>query len=105
MAYDNQSAVISLSADGELVPAVAGKRIVVLGYVIVNNVATAQTVSFQSASTDITGIMGLPSSIGGGISAHAAHGRCLFKTNKGEALNLNVSAATAVAGHVYYMYV
>jgi len=102
--YDNESAKIALSADGELVPAVAGKRIVVFGYVLVNNVATAQSASFQSAATDLTGVMGLPSSIGGGISAHAAKDRCLFKTAEGEALNLNLTAATAVAGHLYYAY-
>jgi hypothetical protein len=100
-----KTAVISASASGntEVVAAVAGKRIRVLQYRLV--CGGDVTVKFRSASTDITG--GMPFATNGGISAGApvqtpAGLLFEFQTAPGEALNINLSAAIAVGGHLTY---
>jgi hypothetical protein len=67
----NQSAAFdaNTAAAQTAVAAVAGKRIVVYGYALVNGVATAQTIQFKSASTtNLSGVMSLPSAVGGGVA-------------------------------------
>lgn len=102
----NQSAVINASSSGDntVVSAVPDHRIVVTTYAVVNNVATAQAVTFKSgSSTSLSGAMQLPQAIGGGlVAASGASDVSLFQTAPGEALVANLSAATAVAGHVSY---
>jgi hypothetical protein len=108
VASDVQSAAIGIAATGDVVPAVAGKRIQVLGFFIANSVATAQAITFKSgaAGAGLTGAMALPSSIGGGTPIYSGdHAMPLFFTDIGAALNLNLSAATAVAGWVTFRYV
>lgn len=108
MALGNQSAVISAAtaADQTIVPAVAGKKIAVLGYVVVNGVATGQTITWKSGSTAISGAMPLPQSVGGGLSVPAGHPQVgYFTTAESAALVLTMSAATQVSGHVAYKYV
>lgn len=100
-----KTAVITASASGatQLVAAVAGKRIRVLHYRLM--ASGAVSVKFQSASTDITGLM--PFAANGGISAGAPSiipaGLIFeFQTEPGEALNINLSGAVAVGGYMLY---
>jgi hypothetical protein len=108
MPSDVQSAPIAVSAaaDNLIVAAVAGKRIQVLGFVVANAVATAQAITWKSAANALTGAMALPSSIGGSLPVDSGdRDVALFVTNPGEALNLTLSAATAVGGWVTFRYV
>jgi hypothetical protein len=102
-----QFAAISTSSSGDntIVAAVTGQKIKVLNYVVTNSVATAQAVTWKSgASTSLSGAMGLPSSIGGGIAMAGTGGEVpSLATAAGQALVLNLSAATAVAGHIAYI--
>lgn len=90
----------SSSGVTNLVALTAGKRIRVLQYTLV--AAGAVNVKFQShtAPTDITGLMDLSGN--GGVSC----GYCpvgLFQTIAGEALDINLSGAVAVGGHLVYV--
>jgi hypothetical protein len=102
----NQSAAFdaNTAAAQTAVAAVAGKRIVVYGYALVNGVATAQTIQFKSASTtNLSGVMSLPSAVGGGVATSSGDkDTALFMTNPGEALTITLSAATQVGGHIAY---
>ncbi len=93
-------AAITASASGatSVVALVAAKKIRVISYVVVANAAV--NVKFQSNSTDKTGLLYL--SANGGVSgAYAPTGH--FETASGEALNINLSAAVAVGGHLTYI--
>lgn len=93
-------AVITASASGAtaVVASVASKKIRVISYVVVANAAV--NIKFQSNSTDKTGLLYLAGN--GGVSgAYAPTGH--FETASGEALNINLSAAVAVGGHVTYV--
>jgi len=86
----------STSGDTTIVPAVSGKRILVVAYALV---ASSQVgVKFRSNNTDITGLMKLVE--GGGI-AHAYEWG-LFRTGVGEALRINLNANVQVGGYVVY---
>lgn len=102
----SQSTAISISATGEIIPAVTGKRIVVFSYVVTNTVATAQSVQFTSGGTAISGVTGLPSSIGGGlaISSGSAELGLLIGAAHGN-LAITLGASTAVGGHIAFQYV
>jgi hypothetical protein len=104
----NQTASIDFNtaATQTVVPAVAGKRIVVYGYALFNGVATAQSVQFKSGSTLLAGVQQLPLSVGGGSVVFTGdQSISLFTTNPGDALSLTMTAATQVGGHVSYKYV
>lgn len=99
-----KSAAIAASSSGDntVVAAVTGKKIRVLGYVLVAN-AAVNTKWKSGASTDKTGL--LYNAANGGVSASvvADPGEVFwFETTSGEALVLNLSAAVAVGGHVVY---
>jgi hypothetical protein len=96
---DVKRAKISCNSSGanEIVAAVAGKRIVVLSYVLV--VAGAVSAKWQSASTDLSGAMALAAN--GGVSAPEASAGHV-ETATAEALNLHLSSGVAAAGHVTY---
>lgn len=94
----------SASGDTELVAAVAGKRIRVISGVL--SFGGTVNAKFNSGgSTDLTGlyygILGtaVPFDYGpegmGGMRGH-------FETAPGEALNINLSGAVAVGGHLVY---
>lgn len=104
--YNNQTAAISVSSSGDntIVAAVADHMVVVVGYTAINAVGTAQAITWKSgASTSITGAMALPSAVGGGLVSNSGDNQTvLFATAPGQALVLNLSAATAVGGHVSY---
>jgi len=87
------------AADNEIVALVASKSIRVLSYVLVAS-GGANTVTWKSATAgNISGGMGVADT--GGISANSETG--LFQTTAGEALELTLSAATSVDGHISYI--
>lgn len=95
-------AKISASSSGaqQAVAAVTSKKIRVLGYSLV--AAGAVNVKFQShvSPTDLTGLMDFAGN--GGISvpfSPVGH----FETVAGEALDINLSGAVAVGGHLVYV--
>ena len=89
-------AAVSESATGEVIEAVAGKSIVVVSVFLSNT--TAQSVTFSSASTAITGAMAMATL--GSLSASSPAG--LFATAPGEALNVTLSGSTLLAGSIAY---
>lgn len=92
----------SASGDNEIVAAVAGKRIVVKSWSVSNLVASAQSIKWRSATTDLTGLWGA-AAIGLIADKDYAPGPAFyFRTAAGQALNLNLSAATAVGGSLQY---
>jgi len=92
-------AKISISASGTIVAAVGGKKIRVLAYVL--SFSGSVNAKFQShvTPTDLTGLIygaaGIVAQSGFSPVGH-------FETIVGEALDLNLSAGTAVGGHVIY---
>jgi hypothetical protein len=97
------SAAVSATADGanEIVAAQgAGKKIRVLGYVIVASATNG--VKWQSGSTDKSGVM--PFGANGGASAPLSTDPEVFwfETAANEALNLNNGTGVDTFGHVTY---
>lgn len=104
------TAVISATADGDntIVPAAAGYKLRVLGYVL--NVNAAGTVQWKSgAATALSGAMELVD--GGGVAAplvqpvpHAGplSSPYWFETASGQALVLATAAGVDGLGHVTY---
>lgn len=85
------------SGDNSLVAAVTGRRIRVLAFSL--HFSGTVDAKFQSASTDLTGLFYGTA----GVQAQGAYSEVgLFETAAGEALELNLSAATAVGGYVVY---
>ncbi len=99
-------AIVNASASGSntIVAAVTNKRIRVLSYVII--AAGDVSATWQSASNALSGPMASAAHGGAAPSAgQATPGGLIgqFETNQGEALNLNLSAAVAVGGHITYI--
>ncbi|MGE4163874.1 MAG: hypothetical protein AB7G23_19270 [Vicinamibacterales bacterium] len=98
---DPQFAAIAAAASGNntLVAAVTGKRIRVLGFVLVG--AGAVTAKFQSGAggTDLTGAMTMAAA---SVVAVPPNEPGCFETAVGALLNLNLSAAVSVAGLLVY---
>lgn len=99
-------AVINASSSGSntIVAAVTNKRIRVLSYVMI--AAGDVTATWRSASTAISGGMALATNGGAAPAAGQSTAAGLvgqFQTEPGEALNLNLSAAIAVGGHLVYI--
>lgn len=92
------------SGDQTIIAAVTGKAIVVLNYVLNNSAATAQTVTWKSGSTAISGAITSPaSSLQSSYSVGVSGGPYpVLATNAGEALVLTLSASTQVSGHLAY---
>jgi hypothetical protein len=95
-------AVISASASGsnQIVAAVSGKKIVVLGYTIV--AAGAVTAQWKSGSTNISGAMSLAANGGAAVPTVDNEIGCM-ETAADAALNLNLGGAVSVAGHLTYI--
>lgn len=99
-------AVINAAASGanEIIPAVAGKKIIVQGYLLV--AAGAVTATWKSATTALSGAMSLitgtpvPAPIGGDRMEVVPW----LETASGEALNLTLGGAVQVSGHITYQY-
>jgi hypothetical protein len=82
--------------DNLLVAAVPGKRIKVIGYRL--SASGSVTVKFRSNTSDITGLAFMSANQNTGKPGNPG----LFRTNPGEALNLNLSANVAVGGHLTF---
>ena len=97
---DPKYASISASSSGDnaIVAAVTSKKIRVLSYVL--TASAAVNAKWRSATTDKSGLLYLDAK--GGVAAAENHGG-LLETASGEALNLNLSSAVAVGGHVSYV--
>lgn len=91
----------SSSGDNAIVAAVTGKKIRVRQVHLSNGVATAQNAKWRSGTTDLTGLF-YSAAVGAFGGASAVNPDYLFETVAGAALNLNLSAATAVGGFVVY---
>ena len=89
------SACVSLSGNGEIVPAREGYRICVCGWVLTMSSGTVQLLSGGTSGTELTGDMVLSNSIA--VSAPS----CLFKCKPNENLYCH---CTAVEGFVSYYY-
>lgn len=100
---DTRFASLGISATGDVVAAIPNKRIIVTGYVITNTVATAQSVQWRTTTTGVTGVIALPSAIGGGISYQGGPDCPAFQTGFNEPLNIALGASTAIAGHITYI--
>lgn len=101
----NQTASIDINtiAANVIVTGVAGKRICVFNYTLVNGVATAQSVQWKSGSTNLSGVIQLPLSVGGGLSpVSGSEDLALFMTAPGVDLTCTLTAATQVGGHISY---
>lgn len=98
-ASDVKYAKIDCSSSGanSIVAAVTSKKIRVVAFMI--SASAAVNAKWQSASTDITGLIYADAK--GGAQAAAQDG--LFETAATEALNLNLSGAVAVGGFVAYV--
>ena len=100
------SNVYAAAGDYTVLPAIAGKRIVVISSYVTSSAGI--TLTFKSASTAITGAMYVTAS--GSIQMDAVHGatgqdECwILKTNAGEALVITASAAATVGGYITYRY-
>ncbi len=93
-------AAVSVSAitDNEVVAAVTGKKIRVLSYVL-NGAGGLNTATWKTAATALAGAMDIADNTS--FSANSTVG--LFETVAAEALNLALTAATLVAGHITYV--
>lgn len=102
-------AAIAASASGDtaVVAAVTSpgnKKIRVHACQLWNGVATANNVKLRSGTTDLHAAIPLPLAVGIPVSMSqvASPNDYLVETAAGQALNINLSAATAVAGWVSY---
>ncbi len=91
------------SGNTELVAAVSGFKIRVIGCVLTNRDSSVVNVKFQSAANDITGSQAHTlAANGGGWARDAQSGAWLFETVAGEALNINLSAVSDVSVDITY---
>lgn len=91
-------AALNVAASGDLITAVAGKRIRVVGLSMA--VATTVTVKFQSgASTDLTGAITV---LAGSAHVWPADLTGLIQTAVGEKLNVVLGASIQVSGYIKY---
>ena len=101
---DAKHAVIdhAVLGDNTIVAAVAGKRIQVLSYTIAAS-GGANTIRFESGAsgTALTGQMNLAAN--GSLAESYNPGGCFAPTAVSALLNLELSAATSVDGHLSYV--
>lgn len=94
---DTAKLTTAAAGNTQIIPGVAGKRIRVFAFLL--SAAAANNVKFQSNTTDISLITYCPAT--GGIVVPTID-MAWFSTAVGEALNLNLSAATSVSVQVQY---
>ncbi len=99
--YDRAVISVSSSGNNEIVAAIPGVSIVVVGYCII--CASAVTVKFKSgtAGSDLTGAM--PCGANGGLITPQWSGGH-FDTGIGESVNLVLGGAVQVSGYILYKY-
>lgn len=90
----------STSGNNTLVAGTAGKRVRVLSYKLV--AAAAVTIKFQTGAggADLSGPMAFAAN-GGSVDGFNEGG--WFQTEEGHLLNLNLSDAVSVGGHLSYV--
>ena len=88
-------------ADNAVVAAVAGRKIKVLAMKLWNNAATANTATVKSNAAAISAPYTMQAAMHGSID-FPYNEAGWFLTNLGEALNLALTAATAVGATVVY---
>jgi hypothetical protein len=88
---------ITLTASGQVIPGVAGKRIRVFAWFASTLLATS--IKFQSNATDISGTFACADK-GGHVIPHV--NLAWMVTSPGESLNLNMTVATTVGLQVIY---
>lgn len=95
-----QFATVNTAASGDtaIVAANASNKVKVVSYVLVATGAVG--VKWRSAANDRSGAMALGAN--GVVSAIGSDDAHLLETAVGEALNLNLSAAVQVSGHISY---
>lgn len=96
-AFANPAAI----ADNAVVASVVGKKIRVLAYTLNNTAGTANTATFKSAAAAISSAKALGAVNSFFASGYSKHG--WFETVAGEALNLALTAGTAVGVDVVYI--
>lgn len=106
----NESVAFDENTSGDHTAVAAGRegqRVAVIAFHLANGAGSAQSVKFKSGTaTDLTGVVSLPSSVGGAASSSAGGDSTgLFFTKAGEALTVTLGAATQVAGFISYRYV
>lgn len=89
----------STSANNEIVTAVVGKKIRVTAVTLL--CAGANTITFKSAATGITGPMTFAAN--GGFDTNRTPPNYFCETVAGEALNMTQTGATAVGGTLNYI--
>jgi hypothetical protein len=98
------SAAISTTTSGQtaVVAAVTGRKIKVLGYVLM--AAGTVNVKWQDGTTDLTGALPLTAQVGAVVPQCGGEGYHpeWFKTTAGNALNLNCDSTVGVYGQVVY---
>lgn len=98
-AYDNAKYVDISASSGSpvVVDAIPGHSIKLINYTLLTPIA--QSVKWQSNTTDLSGAMSLDAN--GGIAQDSKDG--LLETSQGEALRLMPSSSGVVSGHIAYM--
>lgn len=91
------------SGDNQIIAAVSGRRILVLGYVL--SFAGAVSAKWRDGTTDISGL--LVGTTDGSITVPVAppiagSRQYWLATSQGNALQLSLSGAVAVSGHIVY---
>ena len=99
--YKKADVDATASGNTQVVAAVTGKRIRVVGVIVTNKNGSLATVKFQTATTDITAAHGLAAS-GGGYTRNKAWPEWVMQTAVGEALNINLAGNGAVGCDVEY---
>jgi hypothetical protein len=89
---------VSTNANGALINGANGVAYAVLGYSL--SVSAAMAVKFQTNATDLCGALRMATN---GTLIHPPGSTPLFQTNTGEPLNVNISAAGIVSGHITYV--
>jgi hypothetical protein len=94
----------TVSADTDIIPAVAGKKIKVVAYSLTTTNSNANTITFKSnASTSLWAVkLQSPADVVTGANLSIAAPSYLFSTNAGEKLTLDVSAAEEVTYSITY---
>lgn len=92
--------VASSSGATQIVPAVTAKKIRVLGYVVVANAAVNAKFQSHVTPTDLDGLLYFGVN-GGAVAPYNKVG--WFETLVGEALDINLSGAVALGGHLVYV--
>lgn len=90
----------AVSGDNTLVAAIPGRKVRVLGYILVG--AAAVSVRWKSATTALSGAMLATAPLACQQSGSSFDTVPALETNPGEALVLNLSAAVQVSGHLTF---